>query len=62
MTRHIADQHHTTGKGRVENFTRAEREQGIHPAIIELNRRPVVRDKKSRRMAEFLRIERGRLV
>ncbi|MDM7255825.1 MAG: hypothetical protein P3W90_003940 [Paracoccus sp. (in: a-proteobacteria)] len=61
MSRYIADQHHATGQGRLRNFTRTERESGVHPAILKLNQRPAPPDEKSRRMAEFLRIARGRL-
>ncbi len=61
--KHIADKIHDTGAGRVQNFTRQERESGLHPAIAQLHARPHGRDEKSdRRIAEFTRIERGRQV
>ncbi|HWL57818.1 MAG TPA: hypothetical protein VNQ78_14235 [Paracoccus sp. (in: a-proteobacteria)] len=62
MTRHIADKQHETGAGRVQNFTRQERESGTHPAVVSLLARPrKVDDQGGRRISEFVRIERGRL-
>ncbi|MDT1060708.1 hypothetical protein RM190_02495 [Paracoccus sp. CPCC 101403] len=60
MTRHIADRQHETGAGRIRNFTRQDREATIHPAIQRLLTRRKQEDAGGgRRMAEFLRIERG---
>lgn len=44
----------------LREFTRQEREAGTHPAITELHARPKTRTAENRKMAEFLRIERGR--
>lgn len=63
MTKHIADKQHASGPGRMRNFTRHERESGLHPAIAALHSRPrigAVSD--ARRVAEYTRIERGRRV
>ncbi|CAM3283000.1 hypothetical protein SAMN04488021_14523 [Paracoccus aminovorans] len=63
MTRHIADQPRANGSSRTRNFTRQERESGLHPAIAALRMRPRARDESgNRRAAEFARIERGRQV
>lgn len=47
---------------RLREFTRQERESGTHPAINELRARPKERSAENRKMAEFLRIERGHQV
>ncbi|SMO83193.1 hypothetical protein [Paracoccus laeviglucosivorans] len=60
MAKHIIDSTHQTGQGRVENFTRQEREEGLHPAIVTLHSRPKDRGETDRRVTEFTRIERGR--
>lgn len=60
MAKHIIDNTHQTGPGRVEHFTRQEREQGLHPAIEALHARPKERQETDRRVAEFTRIERGK--
>lgn len=64
MTRHIADHGHPTGAGRVRHYLRQDRESGIHPAILRLSsraRRTGDGDPGARRLAEYARIERGRL-
>lgn len=60
MAKHIIDNTHQTGSGRVEHFTRQEREQGLHPATQALHARPKERSDTDRRVAEFTRIERGK--
>ncbi|WP_347265700.1 hypothetical protein [Paracoccus sp. (in: a-proteobacteria)] len=63
MTRHLADHIRTGGASRVQNFTRQDRESGLHPAVLALHRRPHGRDESgNRRAAEFARIERGKRV
>lgn len=61
MTRHIADRSRDDGSGRTRNYTRQERESGLHPAIAALRMRPRARssEETNRRAAEFARIERG---
>ena len=60
MTKHITDSARQTGTGRVQNFTRQDREDAIHPAIATLHARPQSPDDQGqRRLAEFTRIERG---
>ena len=60
MTRHLADHGHAVANGRVRDFTRHERESGLHPAVATLHRRPHGRDEDvNRRTAEYLRIARG---
>ena len=44
---------------RLREFTRQERESGIHPAIQALHARPASRSDSNRRAEEFTRIERG---
>ena len=46
----------------LREFTRQERESGIHPAIQTLHARPASRSDSNRRAEEFTRIERGRAV
>lgn len=63
MTRHIADHKRESGVSRTQNYTRQERESGLHPAIAALRMRPRSRDTSgNRRAAEFARIERGQRV
>jgi hypothetical protein len=61
MSRHISDQPRNQGSTRMREFIRQERETGTHPAVTTLRTRPQERDKDSRKAAQFLRIERGRL-
>ncbi|MTH76771.1 hypothetical protein [Paracoccus aestuariivivens] len=63
MTKHIADKSHETGSGRIRNFTQQEREQGMHPSVAMLHARPTRTDvQDGRRVAEFMRIDRGHRV
>lgn len=60
MSRHISDQPRATSTVRLREFTRQERQSGVHPAIRSLRERPEARDGAGRQTIEFLRIERGR--
>ncbi|MTH61957.1 hypothetical protein [Paracoccus litorisediminis] len=63
MTKHIADKLQESGPGRLRNFTRQEREAGLHPSIAILHERPRnAAEAKGRRLAEFTRIDRGHRV
>ena len=64
MSRHIADRSRAIGASRILNYTRQDRETGMHPAIAALRMRPRVRssEEANRRAAEFARIERGHRV
>lgn len=62
MTKPIADQPQTKGATRLREFTRYEREAGIHPAIQALWSRPQTRGEENRMVVEFARIERGRMI
>lgn len=62
MTKHISDQPRSHRGLRLREYTRQERESGIHPAIAALRSRPQKRDSASRKIAEYMRIERGRMV
>lgn len=46
---------------RLREFTRHEREQGTHPAIEALQRRPKERGEENRKAVEYARIDRGRM-
>jgi hypothetical protein len=60
MTRHIADTRSASGAGKTQAFFEiARREREVHPATMELLRRPRPEGEKER-VAAFLRIERGR--
>ncbi|MDO5612728.1 MAG: hypothetical protein Q4G14_05725 [Paracoccus sp. (in: a-proteobacteria)] len=61
MTRHISDQHRAASTARLREFTRQERQSGMHPAIQMLRSRPQTRADDGRKMTEFLRIARGRM-
>lgn len=58
MTKHVLDQPHQNSGTRLREFTRAERESGVHPAVDILRSRPLARGEENRQAAEFLRIER----
>ncbi|MDO5704725.1 MAG: hypothetical protein Q4G49_06565 [Paracoccus sp. (in: a-proteobacteria)] len=60
MSRHISDQPRMANTIRLREFTRQERQAGMHPAIGSLHERPLSRDDKGRKTVEYLRIERGR--
>ncbi|MFD1913543.1 hypothetical protein [Halodurantibacterium flavum] len=63
MTRHIIDKTPRNNTGtRLRSFLAIAREDGQHPATQKLIRRPADRSAAGRRLREFLRIERGRLV
>lgn len=59
MSKHISDQPRTAGQKRLREYTRQERESGVHPAIMTLRNRPQTRGGDNRKTAEYLRIERG---
>lgn len=59
MGKHISDQTRSQGQTRLREFTRQERESGVHPAIEALRHRPQMREGDGRKTAEFLRIDRG---
>jgi len=63
MTRHLADHRAPSAGGRTQRFVQIERREaaaGPHPAVrAALARRPAA---GTRRLAEFLRIARGRTV
>lgn len=59
MSKHISDQPRSQGSQRLTEFTRQERETGLHPAIEQLRTRPKTRGETGRKTAEYLRIERG---
>ena len=61
MTKLISDKPKEKGTSRLREFTRQEREAGIHPAIVALRSRPQTRSEENRRFAEYARIERGRV-
>lgn len=46
---------------RLREFTRHEREEGIHPSVEALQRRPQMRGEENRKAVEYARIERGRM-
>lgn len=53
---------HETGATRLREFTRQERESGVHPAVTALHSRPQTRSDENRKATEFSRIERGHTV
>lgn len=59
MSKHISDKPRTSGQNRLREYTRQERESGVHPAISTLRSRPQTRGEDNRKTAEYLRIERG---
>ena len=61
MSKHIKDQPRSYSHNRLREFTRQERESGVHPAISALRSRPLTRGAENRKAAEYLRIERGRM-
>ena len=61
MDEQISDQaQQSDGGTRLREYTRQERESGMHPAIATLRSRPQTRGEENRKTAEFLRIARGR--
>lgn len=62
MIKHVKDPPRSHGQNRLREFTRQEREAGMHPAISALRSRPVMRGAENRKTAEYLRIDRGRTV
>lgn len=47
------------GSDRTRAYLEHDRQEGTHPAIESLRRRPHTRDDEGRRAAEYARIERG---
>jgi len=61
MSKHLADHRTASDGGRARNFVTLEKQRGAegrHPATVALITRPVERS-DTRRVQEFLRIERG---
>lgn len=61
MTKPVRDIPHEKDMIRLREFTRHERESGIHPAVVALWSRPQTRGETNRKAVEYTRIERGRL-
>ncbi len=62
MSRHIVDHRAAPEAGKLKRFVELERlsgDEGSHRAVQELARRAAGAGAASRRMAEFLRIDRG---
>ncbi|MFI0395727.1 hypothetical protein [Paracoccus jiaweipingae] len=59
MAKEPLDHAHETGDGRVRNYTEQDRQDGTHPAVDELTKRPHERGEGNRKMQEYLRIDRG---
>ncbi len=60
MSKHIADQPRPHGGIRMREFARQERMAATHPAIETLRKSPKTRTEQGRKIAEYLRIDRGR--
>ncbi|MDB6181268.1 hypothetical protein [Paracoccus fistulariae] len=58
MKKHDLEQVHA-GNARLREFTRQERESGVHPYIAALRSRPKDRPADGRKLSEYTRIERG---
>ncbi|WP_347137992.1 hypothetical protein [Paracoccus sp. SSK6] len=61
MTKPISDRPEEKGTIRLREFTRQDRESGIHPAIMALRARPQTRGEVNRKAVEYARIERGHM-
>lgn len=61
MTKHISDQPRSHTGSRLREYTRQERESGVHPAIETLRTRPQMRGEENRKTSEYVRIERGQM-
>ena len=59
MTKHIADHRETSNGGRVKNFLRIARNRS-EAAWARVWKRPYDRAEESRRLVEYVRIERDR--
>lgn len=59
MTRHIADRRMPTSGDKTRAFLEIARKQSPHPAVTALARQPRAA-RKGEKMAQFLRIDRGR--
>ncbi|MBK4218027.1 hypothetical protein JJJ17_19025 [Paracoccus caeni] len=53
---------HESGGTRLREFTRQERESGVHPSVAALHSRPQTRSDENRKVTEYSRIERGHTV
>ncbi|MEI4471342.1 hypothetical protein [Frigidibacter sp. MR17.24] len=65
MSRHLADKRRPSDGGRTRRFADSERRagaEGDHPAVKAKLREPKLLAGGSRRLKEFLRIERGQTV
>lgn len=61
MQRHLIDQPRGNSNTRLREFTRQERQSGLHPSVLALLARPKARTGENRKVVEFARILRGRL-
>lgn len=62
MSKHLADHREPSNGGRVEHFMRIARGGAAGAVWRGLWQRPVARDDSNRRVVEYLRIARGRMV
>lgn len=62
MTKHVSDQPRSNDGARLREYTRQERESGIHPSVAALHSRAKNRDDDGRKAKEYARIERGQTV
>lgn len=58
MTKHITDTPHEHSGSRLREYTRKERQDGTHPSIDALRKRPHDRDENSRKSSEYTQIDR----
>lgn len=61
MNKPVSDKTEPLGTARLREFTRHERESGMHPAIMALRSRPATRAEENRKFVEYARIERGHM-
>ena len=61
MNKPVSDTSEPRGATRLREFTRHERESGMHPAIMALRSRPAARAEENRKFVEYARIERGQM-
>lgn len=59
MSKHVSDQPRDHGVARLREYTKQEREAGVHPSVTALHSRPKDRSTDGRKTAEYVRIERG---
>ena len=61
MTKHLADHQRVSDGGRMKHFLRIARDRS-EAAWEQVRQRPLLRGDDSRRLVEYVRIERGREV